>query len=102
MPLGVLPLRGKTYPNPLKLHQAKTKTKKLKQTVLSKRNRLLFNLEERNFKTPDFPTPPGLLLGLVGYRPVSGAVPSLGSGFDPHALWQNCSLVPNSVHKLLS
>ena len=102
MSLGVPPLRGKTYLNSLKLHQAKTKTKKLKQTVLSKRNRLLFSLEERNFKTSDFPTPPGLLLGLVGNCPVSGGVPSLGSGFDFHALWQNCSLAPNSTHKLLS
>lgn len=101
MPLGVPPLRGKTYPNPLKLHQ-KQKQKKLKQTVLSKRNRLLFSLEERNIKMSDFPTPLGLFLGLVGNHPVSREVPSLGSESDSHALWQNCSLAPNSTHKLLS
>lgn len=39
-------------------------------------------------------------LGLVGKLPVSRGMPSLG--ISSHALWQSCSLAPNSTHKLLS
>lgn len=42
MPLGVPPLRGKTYPNPLKLHQTKIKIKKVKTNYTFKKEQAAF------------------------------------------------------------
>lgn len=92
MPLGVLPLREKLIPNPLKLHRQK-QNKKVKTNCTFKRNRLLHNLEERNFKTPDFPSS-WFVAWAGGESPQCPGGTLSREWLIPMHCGRNCSLVP--------